>query len=117
MHRRMTIRSEPSGALVVLDGKEVGYTPYTADFVYYVTRDLTLVKDGFKTQSVQIKLDAPWYQVPPLDFVTDNFLPITITNRQEFCFTLQPQDPLQGAEIDALRGRANALRSEAQVGP
>ena len=40
--RRMTIHSNPPGALVLLDGKEIGYTPCSADFLYYGTREVTL---------------------------------------------------------------------------
>ena len=110
MWRRMTIRSEPSGALVVLDGKEVGYTPYTSDFIYYGTRELTLNKDGYERLTVPIKLDTPWYQVPPADFVTDNLLPVKVTNRQEFCFALQPQQT--NVSVQDLLNRAGSLRSE-----
>lgn len=113
MFRRMTIRSEPSGALVVLDGREVGYTPYTADFTYYAEHELTLIKDGFETKTVLLDLQTPWYQVPPLDFVTDNFLPVTVTNRQAFCVTLEPQVIVPAEQ---LLDRARSLRSEAQIG-
>ena len=113
MFRRMTIRSEPSDALVLIDGREAGYTPYTADFTYYAQHEVTLIKDGFETQTVLLDLRPPWYQVPPLDFVTDNFLPYTLTNRQTFCVALVKQELAKPQE---LLDRANSLRSEAQLG-
>jgi hypothetical protein len=112
MFRRMTIRSEPSGALVLIDGREVGHTPYTADFTYYADHEVTLIKDGFETKTVLLSLQTPWYQVPPLDFVSDNFLPYTVTNRQAFCVTLEPQVIVPAQE---LLDRAKSLRSEAQI--
>lgn len=114
MFRRMTIRSEPSGALVLIDGREVGYTPYTADFIYYGTREITLIKDGFETLTVMQEFPPPWYQVPPIDFVTDNFLPFVVTNRQEYCYQLQPQVIVPAEE---LLDRARSLRSQSQIGP
>lgn len=115
--RRLTIRSDPPGALVILDGKEVGYTPYSTDFIYYGTRELTLVKDGFRTMTRQIRVAAPWYQIPPLDFFSDNLLPVKITNRQEFAFALEPVNPNDPAlSVESLLNRANGLRSESQVG-
>src|SRR5690606_3614274 len=41
VHRRMTIRSDPPGALVLLEGEEIGYTPVSVDFTYYGTREIT----------------------------------------------------------------------------
>ena len=84
MYRRLTIRSDPPGALVMIDGREVGFTPYSTDFIYYGTREITLIKDGYETLTVMQPVPPPWYQIPPLDFVSDNFLPFKVTNRHEF---------------------------------
>src|SRR5205814_5476383 len=72
MHRRLTIRSEPPGAAVLVDGEEVGFTPTSIDYTYYGTREITLQKDGYKTLTTPVKLATPWYQVFPLEIVTDN---------------------------------------------
>ena len=40
--RRLTIRSDPPGALVELDGRRLGYTPVSVDFTYYATNEITL---------------------------------------------------------------------------
>jgi hypothetical protein len=114
MQRRMTIRSEPPGALVLLEGEEVGYTPVSLDFTYYGTREITLVKDGYETLTAMQKVQTPWYQRLPLEFVTDNFSPVTIRNRYDFTFTLQRQVIYSNQE---LLERGNGLRSEAQVAP
>ena len=110
----MTIRSDPPGALVLLDGREVGYTPFTTDFIYYGTREITLIKPGFKTLTTLQKVPPPWYQIPPLDFFSENVVPCKITNRQEFYYPLVPTDPSESA-IDSLLNRAKSLRSETQV--
>ncbi|MCC7420244.1 MAG: PEGA domain-containing protein [Planctomycetaceae bacterium] len=112
--RRMTVRSDPPGALVLVDGQEIGYTPCSMDFTYYGTREIKLVKDGYETLTVMQKLQAPWYQYPVVEFFADNLSPHKITNRHEFSYRLQPQAIVPTQE---LLDRANSLRSDTQVGP
>lgn len=112
--RRMTVRSDPPGALVLVDGQEIGYTPCSMDFTYYGTREIKLVKDGYETLTVMQKLQAPWYQYPIIEFFPDNLSPHKITNRHEFSYRLQPQAIVPTQE---LLDRANSLRSDTQVGP
>ncbi len=112
MHRRMTIRSDPPGALVMLEGKEYGYTPVAIDFTYYGTREFTLVKDGYESLTVMQKVSPPWYQRFPIDFVSDNFVPFKVTNRQEFVYQMRPQEIVP---TKALLDRAKGLRAEAQI--
>lgn len=113
VHRRMTIRSVPSGALVKVDDEEIGYTPVSVDFTYYATREITLTKDGYETQTVMQKVKTPWYQRFPLDAVSDNLLPFEVTNRHEFTYQLQPKVVVP---TDELLNRGNLLRNETQIG-
>ena len=115
VHRRMAIESNPVGALVLLDGEEIGYTPISADFTYYGTREVTLVKDGYETQTFSATLQTPWYQRFPLDFFSDNFSPKSITNRHRFFYQLQPKRVDWGSTED-LRQRGDSFRSEALHG-
>lgn len=114
MFRRMTVASDPPGALVYVDGVERGHTPVSLDFIYYGTREIKLVKDGYETLTVLQPIPTPWYQIPPIDFFADNLLPFKVTNRHYFHYTLQQQVHVP---FEELRDRANALRSEAQIGP
>src|SRR5947209_930573 len=68
VRRRMTVRTNPPGAQVFVDDQEIGTTPCSASYVYYGTRKITLMKDGYRTETVYQKFYPPWYQVPPLDF-------------------------------------------------
>ena len=113
VHRRMTIRSDPPDALVIVDGEEIGHTPVAMDFTYYGTREITLVKDGYETLTVMQKVPAPWYQILPFEFFADNFALKQVTNRHEFNYRLQPQLVVPTQE---LLDRANAIRSETQTG-
>ena len=69
VERRYVVTSEPPGALVLRNGVPIGLTPVDDFFIYYGSYDLTLIKDGYETLPAKVKIDAPWYQYPPLDFV------------------------------------------------
>ncbi|MEX1230093.1 MAG: PEGA domain-containing protein [Planctomycetaceae bacterium] len=113
VHRRLTIHSEPEGALVMLDGEEVGFTPVSVDFTYYATREVKLIKDGYETMTVLEKVPAPWYQRFPADFFSEHFLPFRVKNRHEFRYKLEPKAVVPTQE---LLDRAGSFRSESQLG-
>lgn len=114
MHRRMTVRSDPPGALVMLEGEAIGYTPVSMDFDHYGTREITLVKDGYETVTAMQKVRTPWYQKVGVDLVSDNFSPVKINDRMDYTFTLHRQELVSN---DQLLQRANGLRSEAHEEP
>jgi hypothetical protein len=90
VQRRMTIRSNPPGALVYVDDYQIGTTPVSHDFVYYGTRKIRLVKDGYETLTVRQPFPLPWYQVFPLDFVTENLWPGEIRDERIVDLAMQP---------------------------
>src|SRR2546423_12143831 len=57
--RMVDITSDPSGALVFLNGNEVGRTPMRYDFTWYSDYDVTLRKDGYETLKTHHKIDPP----------------------------------------------------------
>lgn len=114
--RLLSIRSEPEGATAYVDGKAVGTTPCDVPFTWYGGRELVLEKEGYRTRTEILDVDAPWWQYPPFDFITDVLLPITVTDRREFAFPLQKQSTQPG-EIDEIRTRAEELRKKAREHP
>src|SRR5690606_646544 len=112
VQRRMTIRSNPEGALLIVDGREIGYTPASVDFTYYATREVKLIKDGYETVTVHQSYKKPWYQWPGIEFVSDNFLPVTVTNRHDITYSMAPRvvQPPEG-----IRNRAEEFRSRALI--
>ncbi|MCA9036217.1 MAG: PEGA domain-containing protein [Planctomycetaceae bacterium] len=114
VHRRFTVYSNPPGALVRVDGKDVGYTPASVDFTWYGTREIQLLKDGYETQTQMVSIPSPWYQKFPLDFLSDNFAGRHITDHRQFQFDLQPK---RMDNMNDVRTRAESLRSEALHGP
>jgi len=115
VHRRMTIRTDPPGALVEVDGERLGLTPVSTDFLYYGTREITVSAPGYETLVVPQPVPAPWYQIFPIEFFSDNLLPFRVTNRHDFVYRLQPRDPQLDVE-DRLMDRARSFRSHSQVG-
>ena len=107
VQRRLTIRSSPPGAVVYVGNQEIGTTPISHDFIYYGSRDLTLVKDGFETLKVKAEIPAPWYDLPGIDFVSENLIPNEIRDHRTLDFQLQPQVIVP---TEQLIGRAEELR-------
>lgn len=89
MHRRMTITSDPPGAMVYIDNHEIGQTPISHDFTYYGTRKFRLEMDGYETVNELREIKPPWYQVPPLDFFSDNLAGRDIHDHRYFNFQLR----------------------------
>jgi hypothetical protein len=113
VHRRMTIQTSPPGALIKVDGKDVGYSPTSVDFTWYGQREIQALKDGYETQTQLVDINAPWYQKFPLDFISDNFLGTHVRDHRQFTMQLQPVQPDISSDV-IQRGRS--LRSEARHG-
>ncbi len=108
VQRRMTIRSNPPGALVYVDDYQIGTTPVSTDFVYYGTRKIRLVKDGFETLTVRQPLPVPWYEVFPLDFVSENLWPWEIRDERVVDLAMAPAES-QPAELVVARAQTARL--------
>ena len=109
VRRRLNVRSNPPGALVYVDNQQIGTTPCSVDFTYYGTREIRLIKPGYETLTVNQPIPTPWYQIPPLDFVSENLTPTKIRDNRTVTFDLSPQIIVPA---EALVDRANQLRQE-----
>jgi hypothetical protein len=109
----MTIRSNPPGATVYVDDQEIGTTPVSTAYTYYGTRKIQLVRDGYETQTVMHRFSAPWYQIPPLDFASENLSPKEYRDERILDFELEPQKVVSTAE---LLDRAQQLRQGTRQG-
>lgn len=112
--RRMTIRSNPPGALVEVDGERLGVTPLSQDFTYYGTHQIKLSAPGYNTLTVQQPVRTPWYQHFPIDFISNHFSPYQIHDRHEFMYSLQPDIPAIDEE-QQLIDRAGNFRSRSHL--
>jgi hypothetical protein len=110
VQRRLTIRSNPPGALVYVDDYPIGTTPVSTDFIYYGTRKVRLSKSGYETLTVMQPLPTPWYEFPGVDFVSENLVPGEIRDERVVDFQLKPQMIVPSPQ---LLGRAENLRHSA----
>ncbi len=115
VERRFVIESDPPGALVLLNGQPLGTTPVDGYFTYYGNYTFTLVKDGYQTKQVDQRFRSPWYEIPPVDFVTENLYPGKVEDVRRFRVTLEPiiqVNPQQLLnEADQLRNRGRSIQS------
>lgn len=112
VRRKMTVRSNPPGATVYLDGKEIGRTPFSTNFDYYGRREFRVVKEGYETKTVIRPVSAPWYQWFPFDFVSEVVIPGKITDEKFYEFDLQPSRIVPQQEILV---RAESLRHQSRM--
>jgi hypothetical protein len=112
VERRMTIRSNPPGALVYVDDYEIGITPVSTSFIYYGQRRIRLVKDGYETLTLIQPIPPPWYEIVGIDFLSENLVPGKIHDERVFEYNLQPQIMVPPEQ---LRQRAEALRRGVQA--
>jgi hypothetical protein len=106
--RSLTVNSDPSGALVYLNGQEIGRTPLKHNFTFYGDYDVVLRKEGYETLKTSRVLKAPIDETPPLDLFRELF---GARHRAEWTFTLTPASPA-AVETTGLLDRANQLKGE-----
>jgi hypothetical protein len=109
VERRMVIITEPYGA-IVYDEKfqPLGGAPVDHPFTYYGKYNFRLAKDGYETLRVEQRVRAPWYELPGLDFVSENLIPWTIRDVRYFRYVLQP---IKDIPPEGLLQQAEQLRA------
>ncbi|MEQ8847680.1 PEGA domain-containing protein [Botrimarina sp.] len=101
VRRRLTVRSNPPGALVHVDNQRIGTTPCSLDYVYYGTREIRLSAPGYETLTVNQPIPAPWYQTPGIDFISENLVPARIEDSRTVSYNLQRERLAPAEEIIA----------------
>jgi hypothetical protein len=114
VRRRLNVRTNPPGALVYVDNQLIGTTPCGVDFTYYGTREIRLVKPGFEPMAINQPIPTPWYEYPPLDFISENLVPSRIRDNRTVMYDLQPQMIIPP---HALVERGDQLRRDAKAAP
>lgn len=110
VRRRLTITSEPSGAVVYLNNKEIGKTPIATNFLYSGTYNIRCYKEGYETTEKKYKTGTPWYLWPGFDFFSENFVPGEIRDEQSCHVELPLKREIPENELFE---KATRLREEA----
>ncbi len=120
--RSLTVKTEPSNALVYIDNELIGESPVTMPFTYYGTRKIMIEKkdeDGVLTHERTIvfeKIKAPVYEIFPLDFFSEILWPRELKDDHVLSYKLAELEPLSTKELqekvlknaEELRQRVNA---------
>jgi len=91
VERKLTINTEPQGAIVVLNDEEVGTSPVTVSFEWYGDYNVRITKEGFATLKTHRMLKGPLHDRFPFDFFAEIVNPKRIVDSYEWTFTLDPQ--------------------------
>lgn len=100
VERTLKITSSPPGARVFVNDEEVGLTPVKFSFVWYGDYDIVLRKPGYQTLKTHYRINPPWYQVPPLDLVSETMTIGTIHDNHEAPpFELLAVEPVPTSQV------------------
>jgi hypothetical protein len=113
LERRVSVTSDPSGAVVYANDVELGRTPCEASFVYFGAYDVRVEKEGFEPLRAKVRARTPIYEYPPIDLVA-TAIPAHIETVVKWHFKLEPAlETVQNREQleSGLRERANDLRA------
>jgi hypothetical protein len=99
IERRLTINTNPSGAQVLLNDEDTGVSPVTTSFNWYGDYNITIRKEGYQTLSTHRKLQAPWYDNFPFDFIFGVVYPGRIVDKYEWSFDLSAQKEIDRQEL------------------
>ncbi len=114
VERTLTLTSDPPGALVYLNGEEVGRTPLTRDFVWYGNYDVALRKDGYETVKTTTNVKPPVWQWIPLDFAAE-LLPVRLRDAQSFSYSMMPAST-QPVNAEGIIYRAHQYEGQLESG-
>jgi hypothetical protein len=116
--RELVILSEPTGAQVRLDNQIVGWTPYTTSFEAYGTRRVTLYREGYRSESLLVDLEPPWYGRFPFDFFSEVLIPVGWHDRHVVGIQLLREGgEVTEPDLEALLEQAETLRRATPEGP
>ena len=111
VERTARIQTNPAGALVTVNDEEVGVSPVKFNFLWYGDYDIIVRKPGYETLKTHYRIDAPWYQWPPIDLIAETMIPTMIQDQRELpIFELQPA---QTPTADDLIKNATEVRDRA----
>jgi|GEM_PF-310631 PEGA domain-containing protein len=110
VERILTVQTNPPGALVQLNGQEMGRTPFSRDFTWYGIYEITVRRDEYQTIHTSAWVIAPIYEWIPLDLISE-LLPIPLKDRHTLSYNLTPAPPASGPSPGILM-RAAELKGQ-----
>lgn len=108
VERRITVHTEPAGAVVWLNDQEIGTSPATVSFSWYGDYRVSIRKEGYETLSTNRRLEAPLHDYFPFDLLATLY-PGRILDEYDWHFELEP---LELPQRDQLLKQADELGAE-----
>ena len=99
VERKLTINTEPQGALVILNDEEIGTSPVTVSFEWYGDYWVRISKEGYESLNTHRPLKRPLHDRPPFDFFAQIINPNRIVDSYEWTFELVPKQKVNREEL------------------
>ena len=116
--RVLLLDSDPPGAQILLDGRDIGTTPLEYSFDHYGTRRVTLIMDGFLSHSEVLVMRPPWYGRFPFDLVSEILVPFGWRDEHALRVELeQGRSTIDEPDLESVLRRADTLRTAGPEGP
>ena len=119
VRRVVEITSEPSGAVVWMNDREVGSTPCEVEILHYGTYDLRVVKPGYEPAVTGRRAAPPAWDLPGPDLIAE-LLPMELESRNSWHVKLVIEDMSTDAVIQRAiieRDRLAALDRRDPIDP
>ena len=118
VERKLTINTEPQGAIVALNDEEIGISPVTIEFNWYGDYNIRIEKQGYETLNTHRELKSPVHDRFPLDFLFEVLWPGRIIDEYEWSFRLTTYKPIDRDELlrasEVMKAKAIAEIAQAQ---
>ena len=109
VERQLTINTQPTDAMVILNDEQLGLSPVTVSFNWYGIYNIRITKDGYETLKTHRRLKRPLHDYFPFDFFAHCLNPKKIVDSYEWTFEMaEKQYPDRQELID----KANALEKQ-----
>ena len=106
VRRVVDITSDPEGAVVWVNDREVGQTPVEVEFVHYGEFDVQVLKPGYEPITAGEKASAPFWDWLGLDLLAEIF-PANLVSRNAWHFDLEEEE----GDGESVVRRAEQLRT------
>jgi hypothetical protein len=105
LERQLTVKTNPTAALVELNDEEIGVSPVTVNFNWYGDYNVRISKEGYETLKTHRQLKGPWYDSFPFDFFAQILSAEKKVDKYEWTFELEPKKEVNRDQLiqDALK--------------
>ena len=102
VERTLLLRSDPPGAMAVVNGDEVGVAPAKLHFESYGTFEVVMSAPRYRRLRALVPVQPPWYEKLPFDFFAETVWPWTVLDEHPVTLTLEPlsDEETAGAGLD-----------------